>query len=201
MSSRAAHLARTALRTARSLPGYRTSRTGVQQAVRRSPTARRALLRLAGFGGLTLESDGEDLGQEVQTGYPAVGLVLQGRVREPLPTVLVHLLEVPDERVAEVVHDVAVWQLLTAAFRPVFLVRQAGLAPVRAYGYVAELAAEADAWGMSPERWRSWVQTRIGSMTAHYHASGLLEVGPAGLSPGQMAFLSHLRSPLRPARR
>ncbi len=183
------------LRYTKKLPGYRRARRRVQRSLRTNVLARRVVRRIASLGGLPVSTHPRQTDTR-GLAYPPVGRLLQGRARAPLPTLIVSLVDVPEERLPEVVREVASWQVLTAGFRPVFLLGTPVLAVVRAYGYGVEIVPDAASWGLSHEESAERLHSRVGSMTEIYRASGLLEVGSEGLSAMQVAFLSHLPVPV-----
>lgn len=167
---------RAVLRAARSAPGSGQAVEVLRGRLSSSPAARAVARRVAGLTGQ----------QVVQVAavqpYPPPGWHLAGQLLPDLPVLLVDLASVPGDRVTEVVTEVARWQLLTAGFRPVFLAADgAALAAARAHGHLAELALPG-----------AGLAEQVGSMTRHYRAVGLLEVGTDGLSGAQLAFLANL---------
>lgn len=179
-------LARAAGRRARTLRGYPRLRRAVYRAMR-SETGGRVLGRAARWGGLPLPEP-----DETGPDHPAPGRRMAALGVTGLPTLLVDLTAVPDDRVAAVLDEVAVWQELTAALRPVVLVRPTGLGAVRVHGWVAEIVPDAAEWGRDEQEAQEVLAERVGSMTMTYRARGLLQVGPEGLTTAQRAFLSHL---------
>lgn len=185
--------ARVAARGARRAPGYRRLRTQVRRALR-TPLGR-VLVRRAAVLAQLVPAAGRSSGEQPSSGRPSAGLGLaQGTVlpqaaQVRLPTVLVDLTEVPDEHVPGVVREVARCQVLGAGFTPAFLGRDAVLGAARTLGYVAETLPAPSAWGLSAQEWDDLRRDRVASMTRHYRARGLLEVGTGGLTPAQAAFL------------
>lgn len=171
------------LRRIRTLPGYTGARGAVYRSMR-TPTAHRALVRVARWGGLTVPE-----GQP--SDYPTPGHRMAELGVTGLPSLLVDLTAVADEQLPPVIEELAVWQEITAGFRPVLLVNPAGLTVARRYGFVAEILPDAATWGAETggDEIRA---ARVGSITSTYRAHGLLEVGAQGLSVSQRAFLSHL---------
>jgi len=173
---------RRAARTARRIPGYRYLRRVVVPRLRRSPAARALAYRI-----FAVES-----GRRTSAGGwsdVTAGNLLGGIGLERLPVVLLVLIGTPTDRIAQIVEEVATMQVLGAGFRPIFVIDSPTFAPIRRFGYLAELITPRDSW-TAAEPWLAYAGRRLGSMVSLYGVRAVLTVGPDGLDDGDRATLA-----------
>lgn len=173
---------RKVIRGARRFPAYRAVRGKVLRRLRNSATTRELVDRAFGP---RYPQDGED----GKANYPPVGRLVAGRDTDLLPVVVLSLIGVSQERTHDVVEEVARVQLLTAGFRPVFVLDGPQLSVVRRYGYAAELLIPAVEWGVEDELWEDYAASRVAAIHRTYGAVLAVGLSCEGLSPGDMVLL------------
>lgn len=174
--------ARTVARHARRVPGYRKLRSEVLPRIRASRTAREVASRVFDF----------DTKPDRSAVFLSAGNLLAGRGLDNLPVVIVSLVGVPRDRIAGVVEEVARIQVLTAGFRPVFVLETPELGAVRRYGYPVELLIEPSAWSVADQAWEEYACARLASVKRTYQASSLVAVPSSGLGVSGRLLLQSL---------
>lgn len=174
---------RRAGRMARRLPGYRYARRTLLPRVRANATARSLVKRVFDV----------DAAQRVPLDVTG-GTLLGGVGVERLPVVVVIMLGVPAGQVGSVVDEVAQLQVLTAGFRPVFVMDVPELGAARRFGYPAELlTAEAD-WSDVSTPWNLYASRRLASIVDAFSSSATVVVNPNGeIDPTNKLLLHNLR--------
>ena len=122
----------------------------------------------------------------------APGSLLGGVGTERLPVVAVIALDTRPAAVHDLVDDIARIQLLTAGFRPVFVLTTPDLAPVRHYGYVAELLISEPDWPHPYLRWQDYRDERVNTVVHRYRTSATVAAGPNGLDATARTVLAAL---------
>jgi hypothetical protein len=161
-------------------PGSRLVRRRVVRTLRSSPTARRLAQQVFAV-------------RPAQGGIPvdvSAGALLGGLGTEQLPVALVLLVGTPPDAVGAVVQEVAELQVLSASFRPVFVLDSPTFGPVRRYGYPVELVIRRDEWTDPATSWEEYLTMRITSIQNHFQSTGMVRVGPQGLDEVDRAVLS-----------
>lgn len=166
------------------MPGYRYVRRTVVPGLRGSALARTLAFRIFAAGPGTKRSP--RLPSDI-TG----GNLLGGIGVERLPVVLLLLLGASPERIGEVAEEVAAVQVLSAGFRPVFVIDTPAFGPIRRFGYVVELVMPRGSW-TAEEPWSDYLCRRIASMVTQYGAWTMISVGPDGLGESGRAALEIL---------
>lgn len=194
MTTTQPHLRHDALRRiyakTKDVPPFRRARRRVVKALRRNRRARRLAHQIFAVRGtrtsLTLAP--ADL---------AAGNLLGGVGTETLPVVLVLLIERPLDDVASVVQEVAELQVLTASFRPLFVIDTQAFAAVRRFGYPVELViSRADwndaraEWNDAAGSWDTYLRQRLASIVKRYRTSGAVRATSGTLDPIDRALLS-----------
>jgi hypothetical protein len=118
------------------------------------------------------------------------GNVLGGVGTELLPVLLVVMLNVPPPTVSTVVEEVAELQVLSAGFRPVFVVDTPTFTPFRTFAYPVELVIAEHDWTDSRHTWAPYLQSRLASIQRHFRCSGALILKSDGLGVVERAFLA-----------
>lgn len=160
-------------------PGSRTVRRRAVKALRRNRTARRLAQQIWAV-------------RPARRGVPVdvtAGTLLGGLGTEQLPVVLVVMIGTPAALVEPVVEEVAELQVLTAAFRPVFVLDSPAFGPVRRYGYPVELVTGRVDWTDTATTWEEYLGTRMASICRHFRSTGTVRVGPDGLDAVDRALL------------
>ena len=139
--------ARAGMRQARRLGAYRTVRRQVLGRIQGSSTARELMHRVFEISAVP------GFNTRIIPDCPPPGRLLTGREAATLPVAVISLLGVPAETVDEVVDDIARLQVLTAGFRPIFVLDSPHLGSPRRYGYVAELIVSAADWSFADQDW------------------------------------------------
>lgn len=166
-----------------SVPGYRYARRTLLPRVRESSTARAVAKRIFEL----------DVASGRMTDL-APGNLIAGIGTENLPVVVIVALDVPAEALPDLVDDVARRQVLTAGFRPVFVLGTPDFAAPRRYGYVTELIVPEETWPHE-ESWHDYVSDRLASIVGRYRASAALHIGRDGMTPAQALVLSSVGAP------
>ena len=167
-------LAKRLVRRARRLPGYRWLRRNAVGRIRRSETAREVVNRV--FAGSGSGS------RRIPRRFPHAGNLLDGLGVDQLPVAVISLIGVPNEKVGEVIDDIARLQILSASFRPVFVMDCPKLDSPRRYGYVAELLIAPSEWAFPDIRWSSYAAERLSDIVQRYEASIAVTVPPSGMT-------------------
>lgn len=170
-------LLQSAVRKVRRVPGYRKIRRNVLKRLRNSDTARDIVTRV--FSGERVRSGGR-----TPQRFPSAGDLLDGVGIDTLPVVLISLLDVPEERIMPAVREIARTQLLSAAFRPVFVMDRPRLDTTRAFGYAAELLIEPERWTFEDQSWQEYATNRLGDIIARYQATMSVTISPEGVTDG-----------------
>ncbi len=178
--------ARAGMRQARRLRAYRIVRRQVLGRVQRNSTARELVNRVFEI------SDAPGSNTQVIPDCPPAGRLLAGRGVATLPVAVISLVGVPDGTVDEVVDEIARLQVLTAGFRPIFVLDGPQLGSPRRYGYVAEMLVSASAWNFPDQDWEKYAAARISSITATYGAQLTMAVPASGLDRGSAVVLQSL---------
>ncbi len=178
--------ARAGMRRARRLPGYRTVRRQVLGRIQRSGTARELMGRV-----FEISAERGSATPMIRD-FPPAGRLLAGRGVAELPVAVVSLVGVPAETVGEVVDEIARIQVLTAGFRPVFVLDGPQLGSPRRYGYVAEMIVPASEWSFPDQDWGGYAAARIASITQTYAAQLTMAVPATGLDLGCSLLLRSL---------
>ncbi len=178
--------ARAGMRQARRLRAYRTVRRAVLGRIQRNHTARELMNRV-------FEISAEPgSNTPVIPDCPPAGRLLAGRGVTTLPVAVISLVGVPGHLVDEVVDEIARLQVLTAGFRPIFVLDGPQLGSPRRYGYVAEMIVSASAWNFGDQDWEEYAAARIASITATYGARLTMAVPATGLDRGNTVVLRSL---------
>lgn len=168
-------------RIIRRVPGYRYARRSVLPRVRASPSAQSLVKRV-------FDIDAEQAAPlDVEAGN-----LLGGVGVERLPVVAVIMISVPSDRIGDVVDDVARLQVLTAGFRPVFVMDTPMFGATRRYGYPVEFLTARSSWDDSPDSWGEYAGSRIRSVIATYRTSATVSVHPSGLDENGRLLLGSL---------
>lgn len=185
MSTQTSSLQRV-VRRARRLPGYRRLRRGILIRLRTSETAKDIVSRVY--------SGADPRRKRLPQTYPNPGTLMGGLGAETLPVAVVSLLEVPAEKVDDIVADVARLQQMSAAFRPVFVLDSPRLDALRPYGYVGELLVSADDWSFTDVRWSDYATRRMSDIYRRYGAALSVTVPADGVNDAVRIMLQ-ARSP------
>lgn len=156
------------------MPGYRRVRGSVLNRLRDSDTAKDVVSRV--FSGTGTGK------HRIPTRYPSAGTLIAGLGADHLPVAVVYLLDVPEHKVDEVVDDIARLQLMSAAFRPIFVMDSPRLDAARRYGYAAELLVSPDHWTFNDVRWDDYAARRTADIFRRYKASLSITVPPSGVN-------------------
>lgn len=176
---------RRAGRIARRLPGYRYARRTILPRMRGSSTARALVKRVFDV----------DAAQRAPLDVSA-GHLLGGVGTERLPVVVVVMIDVPAGQVREVVDEVAELQLLTAGFRPVFVLDVPEFAAVRRYGYPVELLIDEASWARDDQTWQGYARARLAAVTSTFRSRATVTANRDGLDPTGRLLLSGLAPPV-----
>jgi len=122
----------------------------------------------------------------------AAGRVLDGVGTENLPVVLVVVLGAERPTIDRTVDDVARLQLMTAAFRPVFVIDTPAFASMRKYGFPAEVLIPASQWSDAEYTWEEYARRLLALMLDGYSATASVTVGPQGLDTAARVLLGSL---------
>lgn len=122
----------------------------------------------------------------------APGNLLGGVGTERLPVVAIIALETRPEAVPGLVDDVARLQLLSAGFRPIFILTASDLAPIRHYGYVAELLIPEADWPHQHRRWQDYRDERLNTVMHRYRTLATVTAGPTSLHATSRTILGAL---------
>ncbi|MDD9205578.1 hypothetical protein PU560_03735 [Georgenia sp. 10Sc9-8] len=121
------------------------------------------------------------------------GKHLVGTRTENLPVVIVLICDATAEAVRTVTEEVAAEQVLSAGFRPVFVLDRPEMAAVRSHGYPVELLVPRDAWDeelFGP--WERYLLNRLSTMRTDYSAAAVLPVRGAHLGQDELFVLRTL---------
>jgi|SRR5690625_653163 len=162
------------VRRARRLPGYRRVRRSALQRLRRNALLKDLVSRIY--------SGNEAQKRWIPRTYPPPGNVLSGLGTENLPVAVVSLVSVPEERIDVIVDEIAALQLMSAAFRPLFLMDCGHFEAVRRYGYAAELLIPASQWQFSDMRWEDYAVKRVADLRRRYGATISVAVSAEGIT-------------------
>lgn len=152
-----------AVRRVRRLPGAERIAGAVAQRLRGNELARKAFGRVFGLG--------------TGTGGPVFldgGELLGGEGIEDVPVALVVTIGADD--LPAVVEAVAQEQVLTAGFRPVFVIDSDDLAAPRRLGYPVEHVVPRQEWVGDELSWREYLGRRLGELRKFYRAAVVVEV-------------------------
>ncbi len=172
---------RKAARVARTVPGYRRLRRVLVPKLRRNRALRTMAHRIwavrrPGTGGRLGPSD------------VAAGSLLAGVGTENLAVVAVVVIGVEPEALGPLVDEVAAEQLVSAAFRPVFVMDAPGFGAVRRYSYVSELVVPAADWGHESP-YQDYLDERFRSIRDAYGVATFVRVPSSGLDEATRAVL------------
>lgn len=178
--------ARAGMRQARRLRAYRTVRRQVLGRIQRSGTARELMHRVFEIAAVP------GFNTRIIPDCPPPGRLLTGRGAEILPVAVISLLGVPGGAVDDIVDDIARLQVVTAGFRPIFVLDGPYLGSPRRYGYVAEMVVSAADWSFADQDWEEYAAARMAAITATYGAQLTLAVPVTGLDLGATVVLRSL---------
>lgn len=173
---------RTAGRLAKRLPGYRYARRTLLPRLRENSTVR-------GLAKRVFELDAGD-GRLVDV---APGTLLGGVGVERLPVVAVIALGLRGDDLDDAVDEVARLQVLTAGFRPVFVLTEPDFGAARRFGYVVELLIGEDHWAPADGRWADYRDQRISTVVNRYRTAATVVLGSHGLDDSARMVLAALR--------
>ncbi len=162
------------IRQARRVPGYTRLRRAVLRRLRSSILVKDVVSRIY--------SGGSKDDRRIPRPYPPPGDLLDGLGTESLPVVVVSLISVPEDSIDGVVDEIARTQLMSAAFRPVFVMDTAHLDSTRRYGYAGELLLPSAPWPFSGVRWIDYAADRIADIQRRYEAVACIAVPSDGVT-------------------
>jgi hypothetical protein len=163
------------------MPGYRYARRRVLPRVRANRSALSLVKRVFSIDGT--QSTPMDV---------TAGNLLGGVGAERLPVVVVIMIGTPAAQVPSIVDDVARTQVLTAGFRPVFVMDTPALAAPRAYGYPVELLIDRDAWFAPDQSWDDYVSRRLWSVYRTYRPTATVTADSGALTDRSRMILRSL---------
>lgn len=173
---------RRVMRHMRRIPGYRFARRTMVPRIRHSLTARAVVHRIFDV----------DAGQHTPLDVTAGNLVA-GVGAERLPVVAVIALDIGSaEQLDQLVEEIAELQVLTAGFRPVFVLATPRLGAPRAFGYPVELLTPESEWA-DEQPWQEYARVTLASIFSVYRTTASLVVSPGGLSSTDRLILASLR--------
>lgn len=175
---------RRAARLARQVPGYPRLRRSLVPALRRNKALRTVAHRIWAVRRT-------DRGGGAPSSDITAGSLLDGVGTENLPVVGVIAFDLTADQVRHLVDVVAEEQLLTAAFRPLFVLDQPAFAATRRYSYVAELVVPAAAW-QAEEEWSAYLGRRLVSIQDTFGVAQWIRVPAGGVDPVLLAQLRAL---------
>lgn len=167
-------LAKSVVRRARRLPGYRRLRRTVLYRLRTSDTAREVVARVF--------TDSPAATPHVPQPFPYPGNLVAGLGVDLLPVWIISMVGVPPERIEPAVREVARYQVLFAHFRPVFLLDQPEFAATRQFRYPTELLVHRSEWDFPDTTWLQYASRRLSQITRHYNAAAVVEIPPEGVT-------------------
>lgn len=165
-----------------SAPGSRYARRTLLPRVRANPTVRTLAKRILGLDAASNRAT--DL---------ASGDLLVGLGTESVPVLVVVAFDTSPEILDTMVDEIARQQLLSAGFRPVFVLSSPDFHAPRRYGYVSEFVVPEKSWPHSDRPWREYVQERLAAIITRYNCTATLHAGPDGLTDTQRLLLSAMR--------
>lgn len=178
---------RRAARVARKVPGYPKLRRALVPRLRRNKALRTVAHRIWAVRRT-------DRRRGAPSSDITAGSLLDGVGTENLPVVGVIALDLTPEQVRELVDVVAEEQLLTAAFRPLFVLDQPAFAATRRYSYVAELVVPADGWEVhgAAGGWGDYLTQRLSSIQDVFGVATWIRVPAKGVDTVLLAQLRAL---------
>lgn len=120
------------------------------------------------------------------------GRVLVGYGADQLPVIGFAILDMPQDNVRKVIHDVAEHQLLAASFKPLLILDEPYFGPARGYGFPAELIIPARTWSGSQAERAQYLGARLNSLRHSYGCAGVIRVPASGLDDFGRAQVDHL---------
>lgn len=170
-------------RLVRRVPGYRRLRRTLVPKLRRNRTLRTVAHRIWAVRRT-------DRRHRVPSSDLTAGSLLGGVGTENLPVVGIIAFEQSVQALGGLVDVVAEEQLLSAAFRPLFVLDQPAFATTRTYGFPTELVRPAPETGAEGE-WGDYLQRRLASIQDTFGVSTWIRVPAEGVDT---VLLAQLRS-------
>ncbi|MDT0202926.1 hypothetical protein [Nocardioides sp. AE5] len=194
MSGYSKSLPHRALRRARRSPRVQKAAGKVLTKIRSSDNAREVVNRI--FAGSRHRHSGPP------RRYPPAGNLLAGTGLDHLPVAMVSLLATPAEQVDEVIDEIARLQVLTAAFRPIFVMTHPRLDAPRRYGWATELLIspeewERSGWDETEEPWEEYAAARIAQAIDLHDPALMVHVPAEGIDAAQRLLFRGLSPDLR----
>lgn len=175
------------IRRARRVPGYTRLRRSMLRRLRSSGLLKEVVSRIY--------SEGTKDERRIPRTYPPPGNLLRGLGTESLPVVVVSLVSIPENSIDEIVDEIARIQLMSAAFRPVFVMDAAHLDSARRYGYAGELLLPSSPWPFPGVRWIDYATNRVAEIHRRYDAIISIAVPPEGVPEAARLLLQSCSRP------
>lgn len=163
-----------ALRRARRSPGFQRMSGRILDKIRSSEEARELANRI--FAGTASPAGNSGFRR-----HPPVGNLLGGIGLDNLPVAMISLLSTAEEHFDEVVDEIARLQVLTAAFRPIFVMTKPRLDAPRRYGWATELLLDPADWNQPGESWAEYAATRIADAVAIHQPAVMINIPDGGV--------------------
>lgn len=109
------------------------------------------------------------------------GRLLVGDGIDRLPVIAFDLTGMSGDQMHRAVESTAAHQLITGAFKPVFIMDQPEFGATRAYGYLAELLVAADEWRADQAARADYLRRRLDSILSAYGCVAVIRPSADGL--------------------